>query len=288
MNVSSPSARAASCREQAANGCLEWTLGPYTTALCVNDVLESTSAEARKEKRMSLFTFKDVLAVGLVGALLVAGPARAASAGQQAATPAVQKVEDSTLESRIEASLEKDAALAARDLDVDVSAGIATLKGTVRTAGEKARAARLATIKGVVEVRNELVVDATAAKSGADKAIDATKRAGEKTAEVTKDAAVATGEKTKEVAVATAKKTKEVASATGEAITDGWITTKLKAKFVDESLLKDSDINVDTNDHVVTLKGTVASSAAKARAAVIAGETEGVKRVVNQLVVKGM
>ena len=73
--------------------------------------------------------------------------------------------------------------------------------------------------------------------------------------------AVATAEKTKDVAVATAKKTKEVVSTTGEVITDSWITTKLKAKFVDESLLKDSDINVDTNDHVVTLKGTVMSSA---------------------------
>jgi hyperosmotically inducible periplasmic protein len=242
-------------------------------------------AEARKEKRMSLF--KNVLAVGIVGALLVAGPARATSAGEQTA-PVVQNVEDSTLESRIEASLAKDAALKARDVDVDVSAGIAVLKGTVRTAAEKARAARLATIKGVTEVRNELVVDANFAKSGTDKAIDATKRAGEKTAEVTKDAAVATAEKTKDVAVATAKKTKEVASATGEAVTDAWITTSLKAKFVDESLLKDSNINVDTNDHVVTLKGSVMSTAGKTRAAAIASDTKGVKRVVNQLVVTGM
>lgn len=235
---------------------------------------------------MSLF--KDVLAAGLVGALLLAAPARVASAGEQTATPAVQKVEDSTLESRIEASLEKDAALKARDVDVDVAGGIATLKGTVRTAGEKTRAAKLATIKGVTEVRNDLVVDPTFAKSGTDKAIDATKRAGEKTGEVVKDAAVATAEKTKEVAVATAKGTKEVVSTTGEVITDAWITTRLKAKFVDEPLLKDSDINVDTNDHVVTLKGTVMSSAGKARAAEIASGNEGVKRVVNQLVVKGM
>jgi osmotically-inducible protein OsmY len=168
-----------------------------------------------------------------------------------------------------------------------VSAGIATLKGTVRTTAEKARAARLATIKGVTEVRNDLVVDANFAKSGTDKAIDATKRAGEKTGEVVKDAAVATAEKTKEVAVATAKGTKEVVSTTGEVITDAWITTRLKAKFVDEPLLKDSDINVDSKDHVVTLKGTVMSGAGKARAAEIASGNEGVKRVVNQLVVKG-
>jgi hyperosmotically inducible protein len=57
-------------------------------------------------------------------------------------------------------------------------------------------------------------------------------------------------------------------------------------KFVDETLLKDSKINVDTNDHVVTLKGTVGSDAAKARAVAIARGTEGVVRVVDQLVVK--
>jgi len=66
----------------------------------------------------------------------------------------------------------------------------------------------------------------------------------------------------------------------------GWITTKVKTKFVDETVLKGSDIDVDTDNHVVTLKGTVASTAARARAAAIASGTEGVTRVVNQLVVK--
>lgn len=116
-------------------------------------------------------------------------------------------------------------------------------------------------------------LDAT--KAGADKAIDATKKAGEKTADVTKDAAQRT-----------ADKTKEVAGTTGTVVTDSWITTKVKAKFADETVLKGSDINVVTNDHVVTLKGTVASSTAKTRAAAIASGTEHVTRVVNRLVVK--
>lgn len=138
-------------------------------------------------------------------------------------------------------------------------------------------------------------LDAT--KEGAATVIDETKEAGEKTADVTKNVAQKTGEKTKEIAektadktteiaVAVGSKTKEVVSTTGEAITDGWITTKVSAKFVDETLLKGSNINVDTNDHVVTLKGTVGSAAAMARAAEIARGTEGVTRVVNQLVVR--
>ena len=85
-----------------------------------NDVLRKHQAlEARKEKRMSLF--KNVLAVGIVGALLVAGPARDGVRRGTNRHPGCSKVDDSTLESRIEASLAKDAALKARDVDVEVS-----------------------------------------------------------------------------------------------------------------------------------------------------------------------
>jgi hyperosmotically inducible periplasmic protein len=233
---------------------------------------------------MSLFT--NVLTMGLVGVVLVAAPVRGAPAGQEA-TSAAAKTDDVALKSRIAASLEKNATLAARNLDVDVHEGIVTLKGTVRTAGEKARAARLATIKGVTAVRNEIVVDAAVAKSRTRRAIDATGNAVDKGVDATTGAAQKAGEKTKEIAGATATKTKEIVATTGEAISDGWITTKLKTKFVDETLLKDSDINVETNDRVVTLTGSVASSEAKARAAAIASGTEGVTRVVDQLVVKG-
>src|SRR5262245_15174789 len=101
-----------------------------------------------------------------------------------------------------------------------------------------------------------------------------------------KDTAQKIEDKTKEVAGDVADKGKELVSATGEAITDGWITTKIRAKFIDEKLLKESDITVDTNDRVVTLKGTVASSEAKKRAVMIAGGTEGVLKVDDKIVLK--
>jgi hyperosmotically inducible protein len=81
------------------------------------------------------------------------------------------------------------------------------------------------------------------------------------------------------------EKTKDAASATGEAITDTWITTDLAAKFVDEPTLKGSNINVDTKDHVVTLKGTVTSEAGRARAVAIAKDTKGVSRVIDTLTI---
>ena len=103
--------------------------------------------------------------------------------------------------------------------------------------------------------------------------------------EKTKDGA----EKTKDAIVKGTKvaidKTEDGLSKTGEVMTDSWITTRVSARFVDEKLLKDSDINVDSNKHVVTLKGTVMSRAGRTRAANVALQTEGVKRVVNQLTI---
>ena len=60
------------------------------------------------------------------------------------------------------------------------------------------------------------------------------------------------------------EKSKEAATTAGAAVTDGWITTKVQAKFADEPVLEGSDINVDTHDHVVTLMGTVRSGEAYA------------------------
>jgi len=105
----------------------------------------------------------------------------------------------------------------------------------------------------------------------------------------TVDALKADGDRALDAAVEGAAvvidETQEAVSATGEAITDGWITTRVSATFLGETLLKGSDINVDTANRVVTLTGTVGSDAARARAATIAGATEGVTRVVNELIV---
>jgi hyperosmotically inducible protein len=68
-------------------------------------------------------------------------------------------------------------------------------------------------------------------------------------------------------------------------MTDAWITTRVHERFVTEDLLKDSDINVDTSHHVVTLKGTVMSKAGRTKANKVAQGTEGVHKVVNKLTI---
>jgi hyperosmotically inducible protein len=124
-----------------------------------------------------------------------------------------------------------------------------------------------------------------AISAGADKALDATRDGAAAVLEEAKDAGEKTADATKDVVAAAGRQTSDALSSTGEAITDGWITTKVRARFVDDALLEASDIDVDIDDRVVTLTGTVRSDAAKVRAAGLARSTEGVTRVVNQLVV---
>jgi hyperosmotically inducible protein len=60
-----------------------------------------------------------------------------------------------------------------------------------------------------------------------------------------------------------------------------WVKTKFDLAAVDD--LRDSTINVDVDNAVVTLTGTVASAAQKTRAEQSAKSVEGVKSVRNQL-----
>jgi osmotically-inducible protein OsmY len=242
------------------------------------------------------------LGLAALAAMVMAASTPAPAVAQ---TPKPQAaVSDDTLTDRIENAIENDATLAKRNVDVDVDHGVVTLTGTVRSEAERMTAERLAKIDGVIRVDNQLKVDPNAPERVADRAAEATKKGTNKAIDATKKAANKTVDKTKEIAGKTAaaskggagaakdagkdvgQKTKEAASTTGEAVTDGWITTKIKAKMIDEDVLKGSDVSVDTNDHVVTLKGTVKSDAGKARAEEIARTTDGVKRVVNSLVVK--
>ena len=71
-----------------------------------------------------------------------------------------------------------------------------------------------------------------------------------------------------------------------EKASDAAISTAVKTSFTDEPLLRDSAIDVDTRNQVVTLKGTVPSLAAKARAEELARQSNSVAGVVNMLVVR--
>jgi hypothetical protein len=72
-----------------------------------------------------------------------------------------------------------------------------------------------------------------------------------------------------------------------EKIGEGTLTAKIKAKMALDDMVAARDINVDTAPGaVVTLKGTVKSQTERERAVRLATETNGVKKVVDQLQIK--
>jgi hyperosmotically inducible periplasmic protein len=87
----------------------------------------------------------------------------------------------------------------------------------------------------------------------------------------------------KQQARETTQDVKDAAKKTGNAISDSWITLKIHSQFVPEDALADSDIDVDTKSGIVTLNGTVASEAGRAKAVAIAKATDGVTAVTDKL-----
>ena len=72
----------------------------------------------------------------------------------------------------------------------------------------------------------------------------------------------------------------------GENIDDAGITSQVKAKLAGEKISTVTRIDVDTNQGVVALNGTVTSDEMRARAAEIARQVKGVRQVVNNLQVR--
>jgi len=175
--------------------------------------------------------------------------AKTSSVPADKTTTAPEGRTDDAIQDRIEHRLATDDAVKRYEIAVKVNNGAVTLGGSVATEAQKTEASRLAKISGAKKVDNDIKVD-------------------------------------KDVDRTLGERAKSGLTKTGEAITDTWITAKVKWFFIGEDSLKGSDINVDTSNHNVTLKGTVPSPAAKARAVELAKDTDGVSRVDDQLTVK--
>jgi hypothetical protein len=78
---------------------------------------------------------------------------------------------------------------------------------------------------------------------------------------------------------------KNAGDSIGSSIEDGWIHLKVRGALAAVDDLRDSTINVDVENNVVTLRGSVANAAGKA-AAEKAAKVDGASKVVNKLEVK--
>lgn len=153
-----------------------------------------------------------------------------------------EAVSDATTTASVKSMLLWNGNTDGMDINVDTHHGIVTLTGTVDSGAEKELAERLAeNTDGVRDVENKLKVKAENASMG--------------------DKVAATADEA------------------GEAVSDAWITTKVKSSLMYTRNVDGTDISVETKDGVVTLAGTVENGAERDLAQEITEGIRGVKDV---------
>lgn len=93
-------------------------------------------------------------------------------------------------------------------------------------------------------------------------------------------------EKARETGAAIGEKVATSAAHAEQALAEGSLTAKIKAKMALDDTVKALTIDVDTNGSVVTLTGSVHSEAERTKAVQLARETAGVTAVNDRLVVR--
>jgi osmotically-inducible protein OsmY len=153
-----------------------------------------------------------------------------------------EAIDDATITAAVKSKLAWSKYSYGLGTKVTTKYGRVNLTGTVDNAAAKDAATRIAMgTRGVVSVSNQLTVDAT-----------------------------------KPTATDSAK---SAAAETTKVLADSWITTKVKSTLLYSSNVVGSDIEVTTNNGVVTLSGKVASGAERALAIELAQNVRGVKTV---------
>ena len=165
----------------------------------------------------------------------------------QTMADAGEEVADGWITTKIQARYFLDTDIKGRDIDVTTANGTVTLNGTVETGAQKREALAIAReTDGVTDVNDQLQVVPAEREPAA--------RAGEED-----DTA---------------------------AFDDAWLTTKIQAQYFVDPDVSSMDIDVTTENRVVTLEGDVETATEKTLAEAIARDTKGVERVVNRLVVQ--
>lgn len=169
------------------------------------------------------------------------------------------RITDNQLEEKVMARINSNPDLKADHISVDADAehNRVTLSGTVGSEALRMQAVQIA--KGS---HPGLVVD--------DKI-------------TVKEHELLRSEYTEKHALAERERAKEHNEKIGTTLDDAWLHAKVVAKLVADTDVAERKINVDVDNGVVTLRGTVDSAAEKTEAERLAKETDGVKRVANQL-----
>jgi osmotically-inducible protein OsmY len=93
-------------------------------------------------------------------------------------------------------------------------------------------------------------------------------------------------DRAREVGAKVGERTAAAANEAKQALTDGQVTAKIKAKLALDDSVKAMSVDIDTNGTTVTVTGTVDSQAQRDRILRLARETQGVKEVVDRITVR--
>jgi hyperosmotically inducible periplasmic protein len=161
-----------------------------------------------------------------------------------------EEFDDTAIANRVSAKLGIDPNLRQYDLHVDSSENIVTLRGLVSSAEERQQAERIARDSRGVRGVNNMIEVGPGAASG--------------------EGAVGGGGA-------------DEAAAGDRDRPDAWLTTKVKSKLATDMDVRARNVEVDTENAVVTLSGEVRSPQEAEEAERLARETEGVREVRNEL-----
>jgi len=220
----------------------------------------SGNARSKAEMDKAVKIARDTKGVNSVRNEIQIAPARTAAAGDQ--QPGKERtagkrrsdhpIDDSVITTKIKAKFVKDKQVRADNIEIKTVNGAVELFGTARTRAKAAHAVVLARqVRGVKSVKNDIQIIPVATAAAGDQ-----KPGKERTADKRRS---------------------------DQPVDDTWITTKVKAKFVEDKQVSASTIHVKTVNGVVELTGTAKTMDESSKAASLARGVEHVKSVTNNI-----
>jgi len=189
------------------------------------------------------------LTASITGAIFVAALGSSVALADDSQThsaSAMAAVSDTSITATVKAKYLEDTRLKNSAITVTTENGVVTLSGSATSPEASSAASDLAQhVSGVVSVNNTIVTSVT----------------------------------TPSVAARVEDNTRAAAKTTERAVSDSWITTKVKSALLADSVTKGFKISVKTRHHVVSLSGAVDTQASIDEAVHLAGRINGVATV---------
>lgn len=192
---------------------------------------------------------------------------------------------DENVREAIVAKFKADSALEKSDIKVQsVNDGTVLLAGEAPDLLAHLRAVEIArNVPGVVKVASEIESPDASGDAEVWKTLEAEPKSDVSMTDKAKGLAAGAVSGTKDMASKVGDKTKSAWSSVSGSTKDAYLTSAVKTRLLADDDTPGTDINVDTEDGVVTLWGTVDSAKAKKAAESEAKKVSGVKSVRNKL-----